>query len=119
MKRITKSAIVRLLAEHSVPDTMIAQLLALPLSRVRSTLVRAGLMPRRGRGWHGDHKRHSAASKQVVRDDIEAGAMRQLGALGGQATLERFGPEHFAEIGRRGALARWAAKKDKEAMSNG
>ena len=32
----------------------------------------------------------------------------KAGALGGQATLARHGPEHFRQIGRRGAAATWA-----------
>ncbi|HEY3310640.1 MAG TPA: hypothetical protein VGK00_03270 [Anaerolineales bacterium] len=32
---------------------------------------------------------------------------QSAGALGGKTTLARFGPSHFAQIGRRGAAMTW------------
>ncbi len=35
-----------------------------------------------------------------------------LGKLGGDTTIKKYPPEHFKEIGRKGALKRWGNKKD-------
>ncbi len=42
----------------------------------------------KGRGWHGDPEEHA-----------------RVGAEGGQATSDKYGPEFYEEIGRKGGEA--------------
>ena len=46
----------------------------------------------------------------VVNGGVVSLAAKSLGSLGGKATLEKYGKEHFSNAGKKGAEKRWGKK---------